>query len=85
MHRDLAQTLDATWYHRYSKTAGAQVIAENFPKIIAIFQQQDPLGRLNHPAWGTSIWGISSGGISISRVTTSAERNKELPVVDAYP
>jgi len=42
---DLAQALDAVWDRGDLKAAGGQVIVENLPEIVAIFQEQNSLGR----------------------------------------
>ena len=46
--QDLAETFDATRHRRYLKGAGNQVILQNFPEIIAIFQKQNPLAWPEH-------------------------------------
>ena len=43
--RDLAQAFDTARDRRYLETAEGQVIAENLPEIMAIFQEQNPPGR----------------------------------------
>jgi hypothetical protein len=45
---DLAEALDAAWDRGYLKKAGDKVIAKNLPEILAIFQEQNPLGRPRH-------------------------------------
>jgi hypothetical protein len=45
---NLAQTLDTSGDRSNLKRAGNQVIVENCPEIIAIFQEQDPLAGPEH-------------------------------------
>ena len=42
---DFAHALDAARDRGYLKKAEGEMIAENLPEIIAIFQEQNPLGR----------------------------------------
>ena len=61
---DLAQTLDATRDRSYLKGAGNQVIVENLPEIIAIFQEQNPLAWPEYVLPGE----VVAGHFRLSRV-----------------
>jgi hypothetical protein len=54
---DLVHALDAARDRGYLKMAGDQVFAENLPEIIAIFQEQNPLGRPGYVVRGNLVRG----------------------------